>query len=1369
MFSDAQITHQKTLMELAYFGVDDGLSSRIIHCFFQDSRGFIWVGTDYGLNRFDGQNFKVYTQEQDGLSHNEILKIIELADGKLWLSSSSPLIFQVGNSIDIFDPITETNIPLTEWVENPSLLENEQVYGMYLGEDETVFLPTLNGNIYQCKSKRLSLFAQLQKASLVHQIEPDQQGGIWVNDKKQLVHIDALGHHITRLQVNQNQSLDLLPVHNPTYIDYEIGPINRGKSSMDRLIKRLHQDGKDELLFTIDAQYLRLTTDVASKSAQVIHHETKEFGRLTLGEAGKEVFQSMGFQLYMNSIDHVSFWDRQGGGWMTNPPDGIIRFQLKGTLFQNYLENRAGTFHKTTATRGILIDKANQLRIGSRQELHTFFEDETKPFKFLEHQVEILRKEYTVLSLLSDENQLIVGTSQGSLFTKPIHTEDSVKVYTYTTIPDTLSFSTNTLWHWSLLKDRKQRIWLGHQHGLSYLDNQDGQLHVYSKLNGFSQLYQSLVNQLHENEQGIWLVSSSGLYLLDVENGIEARYSAEGEGEYKLPHSQFHHLYEDQNGYFWLATNGGGLIKWHPITKEMRQFTNKDGLSHNVLYAIYEDEFNNLWLSSNLGIMRFEKDTYFVTKYLPSDGITHEEFNRISHFQAEDGTIYFGGLNGVTSFHPKDFQLQATANSSNYLQFTELKVQNSESAIWKDLSSELIQTQKIKLQPSDLGFTLAFAHLDFNNQKKNQYAYLIEGFDQDWNYQQANFIRVNQLPYGTYQLRIKAQEDHGIWGKEKVIEIEVIKPIYLHAWFVLLICLIFLFLVAIFIKWRLYRLEKHRAVLQQEVEKRTKQIEADKQVILKQTKELTKLDKLKTRFFTNISHELRTPLTLILGPAKHAQSSPLPQAVQETLRTIEANGENLLQLVEEILELAKLESDQIQVNEQPVKLKSLLTRLYANFESQAAYLGIQYTLEPWEGDDTILLDVSKVSKVINNLIGNALKFTPKGEEIIVSAIQLDADTLAIQVTDTGKGIHLEDLPHLFERFYQSKQVNGIEHGGTGIGLALSKELAELMKGSLTVKSTLNVGSTFTFVLPFKPTQEQTPNKDALELPMGEFKNTPLYNPLPQEENQQTGLSQLLLVEDNPSMQQFVASLLRDDYHVFIANHGQEALDILEEGKKIDLIISDVMMPQMDGFTLLKQLKSTEKWRQIPVVILTARAAEADRLHALQIGVDDYLTKPFSSQELQARIQNLLANYQERQLWQSAIATEQEEQITAEAPPDPTTVVLPQAEVDREWLKKLEHTIIDTIGHHHLTIEDLADAMNLSQRQLGRKLKQLTGLTPLKYQRELQLQKARQLLEKGTHATVAEVVYEAGFKTHHHFTQLYIARFGKKPSEYFKAR
>ncbi|MBL7816453.1 MAG: response regulator [Saprospiraceae bacterium] len=608
------------------------------------------------------------------------------------------------------------------------------------------------------------------------------------------------------------------------------------------------------------------------------------------------------------------------------------------------------------------------------------------------------------------------------------------------------------------------------------------------------------------------------------------------------------------------------------------------------------------------------------------------------------------------------------------------------------------------------------------------------------------------------------------------------------------------------IVWFYQRLRKQGRVLAQQNE-----------VIDRQNKELLYLDAAKTRFFANISHELRTPLTLILGPLSILlKNSSLDDAARTQTNLAQANAQNLLKLVNEILDLSKLESGKLRVHETTVRFQPFISRLVSAFESHAEYLGVHYRLEYKAGEHLRLdLDVEKLEQIVNNLLSNALKFTPRGGSVFVKVEDL-SNVMRLSVSDTGRGIHPDDLPYVFDRFYQTNQKDAPIEGGTGIGLALCRELAEVMQGRIWVESTLGKGSQFFVEFPkkevlgvgndatdvdttepqvqktFKVSQTLTLALDSenteggilatetigetITMGLGNFQSLPNLT----IENTNPKTETILIVEDNRDLRTYITEILSKEllaeegahYTILETENGQQALDLLQDLKVKNqlpqLILSDIMMPVMDGFQLLKTLKDRTDFRHIPVVMLTARADVRDKLTALRIGVDDYLLKPFEPEELVVRIQNLLKNKAIREqaaveVWGSEnfhslpnLSTTHEEQKT------PIPLI---SAPDREWLENFEQYVQKHFASDILSVTFLADAFHMSESTLLRQLKRLTGLSPIQYLQEVRLNEARHLLEIRQYDSIAQVASRVGYADARTFSRSFKQRFGKLPSDF----
>lgn len=542
--------------------------------------------------------------------------------------------------------------------------------------------------------------------------------------------------------------------------------------------------------------------------------------------------------------------------------------------------------------------------------------------------------------------------------------------------------------------------------------------------------------------------------------------------------------------------------------------------------------------------------------------------------------------------------------------------------------------------------------------------------------------------------------------------------------------------------------------LEAKVALRTSQIQKDKRTIEQQAEALKALDAKKSAFFANISHELRTPLTLMLGPIHDVlERAELQAQDEQSLRLAYQHVNKMLTMVNEILDLSKLDADQLKLEESFVEMYAFAERLLEPFASLATYRKIDFQLKnKLEAGHYYKLDVKKLERIISNLMSNALKFTAAGGCVQVKLQQL-ADAILIEVQDNGIGIPSADLPFVFDRYYQSDLVAPYQLGGTGIGLALVKELSTLMGGDIKVKSREGEGTRFKLRIPFQEKRQGLPLQDGLETGQKASQSSD-FEQSPKENIPAAKGSTVLVVEDHLQMRQYIGSILEKKHKWVAASCGEEALTYLEDSTRVDLIITDVMMARVNGFELLERLKEHPEWKAIPVIMLTARANQDDRLRAYDLGVADYLLKPFLPAELYARVNNLLSQRGPEVRIGRGKSTKRPVENS------------PLSKSDQLWLRQLEETVKDQMGAFDFTIERLGFHMAISRRQLSRKVKAITGLTVHRYVQEIKLNEAKRLLENQTKTTVKAVAYELGMKDVKHFSRLYQQRFGKRPSDFF---
>lgn len=537
---------------------------------------------------------------------------------------------------------------------------------------------------------------------------------------------------------------------------------------------------------------------------------------------------------------------------------------------------------------------------------------------------------------------------------------------------------------WAIYPVTPQQLLIGSENqGLQIYHLSTQQLSPYATYNAFPELAKAGVMAIQPDREGnIWICASTGFYRLDLEKGIMERHWQNGTQENHLPHSNFCHFYEDKEGVFWLASNGGGLIHWDKKKGTSTQLARKAGFPSNTLYAVYEDENDHLWIPSSSGLIQFDKKMSAVSSvYLTEDGITDNEFNRISHFKGADGTLYFGGLNGVTAFQPNDFYEKNNAGSLP-LVVTHFQQFDGNTNQLKDKTGDLVIRNEIVLHPDDRFFNLEFALLSFTQTDHIQYAFKMEGVDADWTYQNKPVLQLSRLPYGTHILHIKGQAANGTWGSNELnIKVKVLRPFYLQFWFLLLSLLTISLTIRFFFKWRTKELQHNQKLLQKEVLLQTAKFQG-------QTEELRQLDTLKTRLYTNITHAFRTPLTVILGMTDDIEASEKGNIpVTYATGLIRRNGKNLLRLINQLLDLSKLDSGTMKTHRVKTDIISYLQYLTESFYSLAQDKKVRLIFYPEIPKLMMDFDEEKLQIIIYNLLSNAFKFTDNGGKVVLHATQ----------------------------------------------------------------------------------------------------------------------------------------------------------------------------------------------------------------------------------------------------------------------------------------------------------------------------------------------------------------------------------------------
>ncbi len=920
------------------------------------------------------------------------------------------------------------------------------------------------------------------------------------------------------------------------------------------------------------------------------------------------------------------------------------------------------------------------------------------------------------------------------------------------------------------------------------------------------------INIIYEDTEGILWIGTTlgGLNRFDPKNGAFKHYKHDPADTNSIGNNLVKSILEPKlpgGDILWIGTNGG-LQKFDKKTEIFETIDKSNGLPSNSIHGVLEDQNGNLWISSNKGLTCFDPVTHLIRNYTVEDGLQSDEFNEGAYFKNDKGIMYFGGINGITWFDPsklKENPYDAKPVITNFSLFNTpvLPLDTIEKRVI--LERNIAYQDQIVLTHRDQIFSFEFSSLHYASPRKTQFKYILEGFETSANIVDATkrFASYTNIPTGEYEFKVWATNNDGKWSSTPAsMEIVVLPPYWEQLWFKAILVLTILVLFITILRIRIRVLKRQRKYLKEQVEERTKdlkkvneeleihqteiikqnekiasqrdnlkdqndELEKQKEEIQAMAKKLHEADELKLRFFTNISHEFRTPLTLILGPTetllgKDTYSDTLK--VKEALTLIYKNEKRLFRLINQLLEIRRIETGALKLKVREDDIVPFLLSITELFGGLAKKNNINFSFISEASSVKFFFDADKIEKIVFNLLSNAFNSTPNGGAIILflEHTEIEKQTwIKISVTDTGKGISEKHLPFIFDRFYQLSTKSETGQISSGIGLSLCKDMIEKHKGKITASSYPGKGSTFEVLLPIctdcyekEEFAEETDGASLLN-----YSRSMLDIDIP-EINNQVSVSKTatidsfraLIIEDDPDMQKYLADELAVEYHVNIASNGMEGLNMVHM-QMPDLIISDIMMPVMDGYELCKNLKTNELTSHIPIILLTAKSSEEHQIQGLEYGADDYITKPFNPNILKLRIRNILEN-------RAQLA----KKFASELDVIPSNIKI--SEIDHGFLEKMVKIIENKIDDPDLNGDLLASELGVSKGNLYKKLKALSGLTVNIFIRNIRLKIAAKLLKKG-HYNISEVAYSVGFNNPKYFSTCFSDLFQMSPKEYMQ--
>ncbi len=1346
--------------------IHSGLTHNQVNCFFKDQMGYVWVGTAAGLNRFDGSELQVFrhdSHDSTSIDGNIITAIFEGPDGKVWVNTT--------NGLNIYDSEREVfdrawKVLLTRYGLPGNTIEHvfKDSKGLYwfiqAGHGITLHNPSLGVS----KTFRHSFNNEKGIASdNLADIQEDAQGNLW------LLHQNGI------LEKLDKERLEVTAQYDFFYQRYGQQLLNYKFmiDSDDDLWVYLPADGqgifyfnyrqKEFLHFHQNAPNLKISTNlvkgVVEESEGIIWVGTDLGGINVINKNDFSISQILHNSENKHSLIHNSIYalykDREGIIWIGAYKNGV-NFYHKDIIRFQYYKNYASIPESLpyADVNCFAEDDKGNMWIGTNGGGLLYMDRSTGSFTQYKHDPNnknSISSNVIVSLLVAEDGALWIGTYLGGL-----NRFDGQRFLCYK------SEASNVDGHasdniWELMKDSHGNVWIGTMRdGVVVFDPATKNFHQYKSAEGPHAINNNYVVTICEDQSGkIWIGGNEGVDVIDRASGRIVSYQNDPKNPESLISNRVLWIYNDSRDNIWIATEEG-LALFEEETGSFVHFTEKDGLPHHSILTILEDDNHNLWLSTPNGLSNLlingegNSQKIKIMNYHESDGLQGMTFNENAALKLKSGELVFGGANGFNVFDPKCL----TRNTlTPKVVLTDFQLFNKSLRIGEKVRGDVVlnksiaATDHITLAHNQNFFSIGFSSISFFQPEKNKYKYKLIGFDEDWHETDNSNRRVTytNLDPGEYELRILASNNDGVWAdNEKTINITVLAPFWKTSE---AYGLYFVFILLCLYTGRRIMLARERAKFQIEQERR-------------EAKQLHELDLMKIRFFTNVSHEFRTPLSLILTPIeKLLGQTKEGDANKKQYVVIQRNAKRLLNLVNQLLDFRKIEVDGIELQVSDGNVIKFIEESVHSFSDLSEKKNIALTFHTDIEAMHASFDMDKLEKILFNLLSNAFKFTPENGNIDVKVGcvpikdmpgQSNVKKVIIKVKDDGIGVPIENQERIFERFFRNDMPKSFINQGSGIGLSITKEFVRIHGGEITVESEVNKGSCFTVILPLKTVEIEGKGNEA-------HKAEKIAYDLPPVQVQEASgkkKTKILLVEDNEDFRFYLKDNLGVYFEVIEARHGKEGWQRLLSHMP-ELIICDLMMPEMNGIELCKKVKSDARTSHIPFIMLTAHAGEESKLKGINIGVNDYMTKPFNFEILLSRIRNLVT---ERQHLQKVL----EKKISVET--SAIDIVSADDKLIHDAIKIVEANLEDA----DLTVEMLSKELGMSRANLYKRMVAITGQSPVEFIRKIRLQRAAQYLEK-SQLTVAEIAYKVGFNSTKYFTKYFKREFNTLPSTYAVGR
>lgn len=1318
----------------SYISINEGLSQSTVFSIDQDKRGNMWFATYDGVNKYDGYAFTVYQHNEDDPNSiaNDISRIVKTdSQGRVWIGTRDGL-SRYDEEKDIFQNF---------FYEKKG--KHLQVNGIEEISPEQLLISTPEGLImFDIKESKFidDSFSTAMHKTIASTLY--RQGD--------LIYIGTPTDGLYNYSITQKTFEKVIPIlgtkqiqailqQSPTriWVATEGAGLFLINPKTKEIKNYLHSPSNPK---SISSNYIR---SLAMDSQNRLWIGT--FNDLNIYHEGTDSFASYSSNpvengsLSQRSVRSI-FMDSQGGMWLGTYFGGLNYYHPIRNRFKNIRNIPYKNSLSDNVVSCIVEDKDKNLWIGTNDGGLNLYNPITQQFTSYTLQEDENARgigSNNIKAVYVDEKKSLVyiGTHAGGL---SILHRNSGQVENFNQRNSQL-VNENV---YAILPDGEGNLWLGTLSALVRFNPEQRSFTTIEKeKDGTPVVSKQITTLFRDSHKRLWIGGEEGLSVFKQE-GLDIQKAS------ILPVSNVTKLftnciYEASNGIIWVGTREG-FYCFNEKDKQIKRYNTTNGLPNNVVYGILEDSFGRLWLSTNRGISCFNPETEKFRNFTESDGLQSNQFNTASYCRTSVGQMYFGGINGITTFRPElllDNPYTPPVVITKLQLFNKVVRPDDETGI---LTKNISETKSITLKSWQTAFSIEFVVSNYISGQHNTFAYKLEGYDKEWYYlTDSRTVSYSNLPQGTYQFLVKAANSDGKWNPIPTALEIIVLPIWYKTWWALLI---FFATFAGFITFvfRFFWMRKSMEA-QLEIERRDKEHQEE-------------INQMKMRFFINISHELRTPLTLILTPLQEIINKISDRWTRNQLEYIQRNANRLLHLVNQLMDYRRAELGVFELKAKKGNAHQLIQDNFLFYDKLARHKKITYTLHSELEDKEVLFDANYLELIVNNLLSNAFKYTESGQSITVT-LKEENGWLLLQVSDTGIGIPINKQGKIFERFYQIES----EHVGSGIGLSLVQRLIELHHGRIELDSEENKGSTFSVYLPqdlsvYKPSELASNDEQNEEEQVYSTNSKAMYfidTEKVENESVESGDKKrgtILIIEDNNEIRRYLSNGLADLFNTLEAGNGEEALEKLKDNE-VDVIVTDVMMPVMDGIKLCKNVKQNIRTCHIPVIILSAKTDIKDQMEGLQMGADDYIPKPFSLAILTTKIQNMMRT-RRRMLDKYAKSLEVEpEKITFNA-------------MDEALLKRAMTIVEKNMDNIEFSTDEFAREMNMSRSNLHLKLKAITGESTIDFIRKIRFNEAAKLLKDGRY-TVAEVSTMVGFNTPSYFATSFKKYFGCLPTEYIK--